>query len=271
MKSKPYPQANDITEVPEVAPPGLFVHIRTFSAIFLYIGNMARRSLAIAALFFSAFFLFACRGDIVSRGNDALRIGDFDRAVVNFSKALDENPLDRDARYGLALSYYAIAEEKEKLDGQTLPLWERTVAEFRILWNVDSTTSIREAYSNSLFYLSRATLSEKSRANVLPLLDRSIALDSSNFYSFNLKALIFENLGRTDEAKDIYIYTITRDSTFMSAYVNLGNLYWNEGDVPAAWDIWSMGLQRDSTSRALRHWTAVAEDSLKSMIESGKL
>ena len=106
---------------------------------------------------------------------------------------------------------------------------------------------------------------------MLPLLDRSIALDSGNFYSFNLKALIFENLGRTDEAKDIYIYTITRDSTFMSAYVNLGNLYWNEGDVPAAWDIWSMGLQRDSTSRALRHWTAVAEDSLKSMIESGKL
>ena len=161
---------------------------------------MARRSFAIAVLLFSAFFLFACRGDTVSRGNDALRIGDFDRAVVNFSKALDDNPLDRDARYGLALSYYAIAEEKEKLDGQTLPLWERTVAEFRILWNVDSTASIREAYSNSLFYLSRATLSENSRANVLPLLDRSIALDSSNFYSFNLKALIFENLGRTDEA-----------------------------------------------------------------------
>ena len=83
---------------------------------------------------------------MVSRGNDALRIGDYDRAVVNFSKALDENPLDRDARYGLALSYYAIAEEKEKLDGQTLPLWERTVAEFRILWNVDSTASIREAF-----------------------------------------------------------------------------------------------------------------------------
>ena len=232
---------------------------------------MVGKSLVFAALALSMGVLCACRDGLISRGNDALRIGDYDRAVKNFSAALDDNPLDRDARYGLALSYYAIAEDKEKLKGETLPLWERTVAEFRILWNVDSTSKIRQAYSNSLFYLAKSTLGNNSRANVLPLLDRSIALDSANYFSFNLKALIFENLGRIDEAKDIYVYTITRDSSFVSAYVNLGNLYWREGDVPSAWDIWSMGLKQDSTSWSLRYWTAVAEDSLKSMIDSGKL
>ena len=56
-----------------------------------------------------------CMENRVSRGNDALRIGDYARAVNNFSAVLDDNPLDRDARYGLALSYYAIAEEKERI------------------------------------------------------------------------------------------------------------------------------------------------------------
>jgi tetratricopeptide (TPR) repeat protein len=254
-----YPPNFDITEVSEATTFGTFPFFLALFYFFLYIGNMAYRSVLFVALSFSMVVLCACRDGLISRGNDALRIGDYDRAVKNFSAALDDNP------------YYAIAEDREKLKGETLPLWERTVAEFRILWNVDSTSKIREAYSNSLFYLAKSTLGNNSRANVLPLLDRSIALDSANFFSFNLKALIFENLGRTDEAKDIYIFTITRDSSFVSAYVNLGNLYWREGDVPSAWDIWSMGLKQDSTSRSLRYWTAVAEDSLKSMIDSGKL
>ncbi len=212
-----------------------------------------------------------CMENRVSRGNDALRIGDYARAVNNFSAVLDDNPLDRDARYGLALSYYAIAEEKERIKAGTTPLWERTVQEFQVLWNVDSSFKIREAYSNSLFYLAKATLSENSHANVLPLLERSIALDSLNYFSFNLKALIYESLNRSEEAKDLYVYIITKEPRFLSAYINLGNVYWHEGDVSSAWDIWSMGLKQDGQNSTLLHWTRVAEDSLKALIDAGRL
>ena len=212
-----------------------------------------------------------CMENRVNRGNDALRIGDYARAVNNFSAVLDDNPLDRDARYGLALSYYAIAEEKERIKAGTTPLWERTVQEFQVLWNVDSSFKIREAYSNSLFYLAKATLSENSHANVLPLLERSIALDSLNYFSFNLKALIYESLNRSEEAKDLYVYIITKEPRFLSAYINLGNVYWHEGDVSSAWDIWSMGLKQDGQNSTLLHWTRVAEDSLKALIDAGRL
>ena len=57
----------------------------------------------------------------------------------------------------------------------------------------------------------------------------------------------------------------------MSAYINLGNIYWDEGDVEAAWDTWSAGLQKAPTNRSLIYWTQVAEDSLKSMVLSGRL
>jgi tetratricopeptide (TPR) repeat protein len=223
------------------------------------------------ALVFLLSLLGGCKDNRTGRGNDALRIGDYARAVSNFSAVLDDNPLDRDARYGLALSYYAIAEGKERIKAGSAPLWERTVQEFQVLWNVDSSFKIREAYSNSLFYLAKATLGENSRANVLPLLERSIALDSLNYFSFNLKALILESLDRTEEARNLYIYTITKEPQFLSAYINLGNLYWREGDVSSAWDIWSMGLKQDGQNATLLHWTRIAEDSLKSMIDAGTL
>lgn len=232
---------------------------------------MFRKANCIFVLVTLLSFMSGCMEDRVGRGNDALRIGDYARAISNFSAVLDNNPLNRDARYGLALSYYAIAEEKERIKAGASPLWERTVQEFQVLWNVDSSFKIREAYSNSLFYLAKATLSENSHANVLPLLKRSIALDSLNYFSFNLKALIYESLNRTEEAKDLYVYIITREPKFLSAYINLGNIYWREGDVSSAWDIWSMGLKQDEENSTLLHWTRVAEDSLKALIDAGRL
>ena len=210
-------------------------------------GRLGQLERLIAVLLIAVCFC-ACVEDDVKRGNEALRIGDYDRAVLNFSKALDVQPADRDARYGLALAYYAIAEDKERLKGR-----------------------IDAAYSTGLFYLARATLAEDSRTNVLPLLDHSILLDTANYFSYNLKALILANQGRVEEAKKIYVYIVTKEPKFASAYLNLGNLYWEEHDVESAWDIWSMGHEALPKDAALARWTHVAEDSLKAMVQSGEL
>ena len=240
----------------------------------MYFGGMTGRFLQLGrliAVLAIAVCFCACVEDDVRRGNEALRIGDYDRAVLNFSKALDVQPADRDARYGLALAYYAIAEDKERLKGSTRDLWERTVNEFRILSKVDSSGRIDAAYSTGLFYLARATLAENGRTNVLSLLDRSIQLDTANYFSYNLKALILANQGRVEEAKKIYVYIVTKEPKFASAYLNLGNLYWEEHDVESAWDIWSMGHEALPKDAALARWMRVAEDSLKAMVQSGEL
>ena len=218
--------------------------------------------------------LAACVNDDIRRGNDALRIGDYQRAIENFSKALDQDPANRDARYGLALSYYAEAEEKEHLKAPTFDLWSKTAHEFMILSRIDSSGRIDAAYSTCLFYLARATIEQNANANILPLLDRSIALDSLNFFSQNLKALILASSKAPDDintAKNIFIHIVTSEPQFISAYVNLGNIYWEEGDVESAWDTWSAGLERAPKNQALAYWTTVAEDSLKAMVLSGRL
>jgi len=213
----------------------------------------------------------ACNENHLNRGDEALRIGDYKRAVKNFSKVLDVEPANRDARYGLAIAYYAMAEDKERLKEKTLPLWKRTVREFKILSAVDSSEKIKPLYSTSLFYLARAMLSANDHAKVLSLLDKSIQLDPENYFSYNLKALILAGQGDVDEAKKIYAYIVTREPKFASAYVNLGNLYWNAHDYESAWDIWSMGHEALPQDAVLAKWTAIAEDSLKAMVYSGKL
>lgn len=215
--------------------------------------------------------LCACNGNDMNRGDDALRIGDFDRAVKNFSNVLDADPANRDARYGLAIAYYAIAEDKERLKVSSLESWERTVREFKILSVVDTSGKSKPMYSTSLFYLARAMLAQNAQAKVLPLLDKSIQLDPENYFSYNLKALILAGQGDTDEAKKIYAYIVTREPKFASAYVNLGNLYWNAHDYESAWDIWSMGYEALPQDAVLAKWTRIAEDSLKAMVYSGKL
>lgn len=197
------------------------------------------------------------------RGETALRIGDFDRAVTNFSKALDASPADRDARYGLALAYFGNAEALEKIGQHSVPLWEKTEAEFRILKKVDDTRKADAMHSTCLFYLARALVAQDSGARVLGILDESIGLDSTNYYSYNLKALILESLGSDKEAQDIFVFILTKNPEFVSAYSNLGNLYWEQGRTGDAWDIWSMGQAKFPDNRHLAYWTKIAEDSLK--------
>ncbi len=222
------------------------------------------------AILFATVFC-ACNGSDMNRGDEALRIGDYKRAAKNFSRVLDNDPANRDARYGLAIACYAIAEDKERLRVSTLALWERTVREFKILSVVDTSEKSKPMYSTSLFYLARAMLAENAQAKVLPLLDQSIKLDPENYFSYNLKALILAGQGNTDEAKKIYAYIVTREPKFASAYVNLGNLYWNVHDYESAWDIWSMGHEALPQDAVLAKWTRIAEDSLKAMVYSGKL
>ena len=220
------------------------------------------------------FFLMSCVKDDIKRGNDALRIGDYERAIANFSKALDVEPANRDARYGLALSYYAVAEQTDRFKDSSFVRWSRAAREFKILYGLDSSGKIDANYSTCLFYLARATLNYDASANVLPLLDKSIGLDSLNYFSYNLKGLILAQSsapGDLNIAKNIFIHIVTREPGFVSAYINLGNIYWDDGDVEAAWDTWSAGLQKAPTNRSLIYWTQVAEDSLKSMVLSGRL
>ena len=218
-------------------------------------------SLAFVASFV-LLILDACSNDM-ERGEQALEIGDYARAQKSFARVLDKNPKDFEARYGSALAHYGIAEEEERAGRSNALLWRNSYEEFRILWHVDSSETVRPMYSNCLFYLARATLAENPRADVMNLLAQSVKLDPTNYFSLNLQALLYESLGYKKRSEETFIYIVTKFPKFAEAYFNLGNLYWKRGDIEDAWDIWSMGLENVPQNDDLLYWTAVAEDSLK--------
>ncbi len=196
-------------------------------------------------------------------GNEALHIGDYDRAIFKFSNVLDAEPADRDARYGIALAYFGKAEAAEKVGQHSIDLWTKTQTEFRILQKIDSSLA-RAMYSTALFYLARAKIIDDSNAKVLGILNESIGLDSTNYFSQNLKGLVLQGMGETDQAQKIFLEILSKNPNFAPAYSNLGNLYWELGNIEEAWDIWSMGSIQFPQNSHLKRWTKIAEDSLKS-------
>lgn len=203
----------------------------------------------------------------MERGREALRVGDFKRASENFSRVLDASPSDAEARYGNALALFGLAEEAERGGVSSSKLWHAAADEFRILYRVDSSENVRPMYSNCLFYLARAELKEHSSADVSALLARSVALDSANYFSLNLEALLLETEGKVREAEQTFILILSRSPKFASAYMNLGNLYWKRGQVDDAWEIWSMGRSELPMNEELIRLTALAEDSIRARAE----
>jgi tetratricopeptide (TPR) repeat protein len=220
-----------------------------------------KKLLRAVAPLFVAFLVTGCRSSL-EMGNEALRIGDFERAIAKFSEVLDNSPADREARYGMALAYFGKAEAAEKVGEHSTRLWMRTLAEFRILAKIDSSVA-RKMHSTALFYLARAKTIENPKARILGILDESLNLDSTNSFSWNLKALALQGEGDDASAEKIFTFLLSKYPDFSPAYSNLGNLYWEKGNVEEAWDIWSMGALRFPQNRHLAYWTKVAEDSLK--------
>ncbi len=205
-----------------------------------------------------------CRSPL-ELGNEALRVGDFDRASSKFSEVLDKDPANRDARYGMALSLFGKAEAAEKVGNHSARLWTHALTEFRILSKIDSAAAKR-MHSSALFYLARARTLENPKARILGILNESLALDSTNYFSWNLKALALQGAGDVESARKIFAWIVSENPDFSPAYSNLGNLYWEMGNVEDAWDIWSMGSLRFPENHHLEFWTRVAEDSLKARL-----
>ena len=210
------------------------------------------------------FLCVSCNSE-QKQGNEALRMGDYDRAIQKFSQVLDADPADRDARYGIALAYFGKAEASEKIGQPSIDLWIKTQTEFRILQKIDSTVA-RAMHSTALFYLARAKVMENSQAKVLGMLNESIELDSTNDFSLNLKGLVLQGMGDEEAAQKIFTDILSKNPNFAPAYSNLGNLYWEQGKIEEAWDIWSMGSIQFPKNSHLNRWTKIAEDRLKSNV-----
>lgn len=232
-----------------------------------FLDRLPQRTLA--TLFVVALALSACRQDACqspeerTRGREALRMGDTERAQRAWNLVLDACPADPEARAGLAMSLYAAAEEREDEGLQADSAWWEAARALRLLLRVDSTSAHRSLAATSLFQVARRRLAADQPQNAVRLLQEALRLDSLDWYSWNLLALAQENLGQEETAIRIYERIIVENPPFVDAYVNLGNLFWRRGAAQDAWEYWSLGLEQDSANAYLQYWTGLAETKLQ--------
>lgn len=208
-------------------------------------------------------FLVACSGGDRERGRVALQIGDYQRAQEAWNNILDQHPDDPEARTGVAMACFSAAQEKEREHLDADSAWWESLRTFRILLRIDSSRTNRGLASTSLFQVARRRLAAERPDDAVRLLHEAVRLDSTNWFAWNLLALANESLGQDARALELYEHIIVHEADFVTAYVNLGNLQWRRGEILAAWENWSLGLELDSTNTYLQQWTARAEEQLR--------
>lgn len=182
----------------------------------------------------------------------------YDKAIKEYFKVLEEDPQNIIAHYNLGMIYYdrwinASDSYYEQLEARKF----LNKSEEEFLWVKDNNPTISMVYfklgriytikgdipnaisqyqdgikvspKNFVFYFNLASLYEDSGETDLAIAyyKDSIKLNKHYPHAYNNLALIYENKGYTEEAIKHYKKAIKLDKTYMYSYINLGSLYTN--------------------------------------------
>lgn len=180
-------------------------------------------------------FLIGCSSE-ESKGEVALKLGDYKRAIGFFNRALDKNPANYRARVGLAHAYiqeFDIKKDKLSIQEQD-SLIDLCVNELSAALSINPEVKLKKETSQILYRKAKILLEKGDTLLALKTLNKSLKLDKKNIASLNLSGIIFYKLGRSDIAQDYFLNIILIDSTNANAYYNLSIIALESGDLKKA-------------------------------------
>ncbi|MFC1634369.1 tetratricopeptide repeat protein [Planctomycetota bacterium] len=151
-----------------------------------------------------------------NRGNSYVNKGEYDRAILDYTKAIEIDPRFAEPYYNRGKTY----ENKGEYDRAIL---DYTKA-------IEINPKYTDAYNNrGSFYADRG---EYDRA----ILDFTIAIgiDPKDFYAYNNRGITYADEGKFDRAILDYTKAIEIDPGFDVAYNNRGNVYADKGEYERA-------------------------------------
>jgi tetratricopeptide (TPR) repeat protein len=220
----------------------------------------------------------SCGQEPLEQGRRTLEIGDHYRAAQIFSDYLDKEPLNREARYGLALSLYSEAQQEFEEGSDKDSLWLLAQRQFQILENLqqkypetverEQQELIQQMHSYALFQMARSEEMTEHYARALTYVRRALEKDSSFHFAWNLEGVCYYRLGQKEQAIHSISKAIALDSSFSSAYLNLGQIYEYYGDFEDAWYVYLEGLKHQPEHSALQTRAEEMEKILEEVLRS---
>jgi tetratricopeptide (TPR) repeat protein len=214
----------------------------------------------IFAAMLAAALVTGCGGEL-KRAKECYRVGDYPRALRLFEAELDRDPASFEARHGHALVLQEIALQARSQGRDSEQVWEEAVRAYGICARLGDSAAIAENYAISLFHLANKMYLREAFEPALEHLEAARRVDPRNKYVLNLAGIVQYSLGLYKEAQETFEYLIAMDPSFVSAYLNLGNVLWESGSEDAALVTWKQALAVSPGNQAIikRIETALAK------------
>jgi tetratricopeptide (TPR) repeat protein len=182
-----------------------------------------------------------CGGDL-HHAQESYRVGDYPRALRLYEAELDHHPSSFEARYGYALVLQEISLKKKEQGEDNLEAWLTVVREYEICSRLGDADAFSENYANTLFHLANRLYLQEKYVLAQEYLEKARALDPKNKYVLNLAGIVEYSLGKYKEAQETFEFLLALDPSFVSGYLNLGNVLWESGQEDAALVTWKQAL-----------------------------
>jgi len=221
---------------------------------------MSRLVLWMAAL--AVAVLSACRDPGLDRGHAFLQLEDWARATVSYDACVQKDPDNVEARLGLALARVGWAREKALFGADSVEDWLRPARDFAIVERLDSTQNTKDDRADALFH-GCLWLQKHGRISQAEHIARQAQIvDPRHAASAQFLGNLARARGDVDDAERWFSRALAGDSSYVPAYMSLGELAASDKDPEGAIVFWQMGLKRDSSNTWFRDRIAAVRDSL---------
>lgn len=157
-------------------------------------------TILILALFYTA---SGCAKSEKAKGDEFYRKKDYQNALIQYEKAIQKNPSDKDALEGYALSLY----KKSQNEAATPENWKRVADALEKANSAKPSEELKLALAHSYFMLAMSYNMKGEQNNAIEEMKKAIAIDPSNpQYHLNL-FMIYQKAGMKEEAlEEMRIY-----------------------------------------------------------------
>jgi tetratricopeptide (TPR) repeat protein len=206
--------------------------------------------------------LVGCRDSGLDRGRTFLQVEDWPRAVSSYDQCVQNDPDNVEARLGLALARLGWARERAAVGIDSLEDWIRVARDMAIVERLDSTQNTRDDRADALF---RACLwlQRRGRAAQAEHMARlAQQADPRHAPSAQFLGNMARARGNDADAERWFSHALSDDSTYLPAYISLGELALADKDPEGAIVYWQLGQRRDPGNAWLRDHLQAVRDSL---------
>jgi tetratricopeptide (TPR) repeat protein len=200
---------------------------------------------------------FSCSDHTIELGTRNLDLGDYQRAVGLFSKAVDNNPNSFEARLGLGK---ALLQQLGSGD-QNNELWQSCIINFEAARTLKPSAEVEKLLSTAWNQRAAFLLEIKDTSDAIHSLLRSIEYDKTNIKSLNLAGILYFNRNEFKKALSMFSLVSHFDSTSPTGFYNTGMIYWASGECKRARQVWKNALERSSSSNDLSYWVSLTDST----------